>query len=419
MTKVLIITYYWPPSGGPSVQRWLKFTKYLNDFGIQPIVLTVDKAKATYPVTDTSLEADAANIDVHYSNTAEIFSLFKKVNKTDKVPFGGNEISTASSFKGKLMQFIRGNFFLPDPRRGWNRFAVKKAVELIREHQIDTVITTSPPHSSQLIGLKLKKKLNIRWIADLRDPWTKIFYYKKFYHTPLAKYIDKRYERKVLQKADKVVTVSNALKNEYSNLVNGSIESKAVILPNGYDHADFENKTPSTPKDFTLTYTGTITKEYNFNGLIKAIQQLKEEGKQIKLRFIGHVNLAIQQQLTKALPTTEFVGYVAHNSSIDYLLNTTALLLVIPEIENNKGILTGKLFEYLGAKKPIVCLGPSDGDAASIINECEAGKTFEYEDHSLIYNYLLELVENPLLEANNKVVDYTRKNLAQKLSELL
>lgn len=419
MKKVLIITYYWPPSGGPGVQRWLKFTKYLHEFGIEAIVLTVDKDKATYPVTDESLVKDTANIEVHYSDTVEIFSLFKKVNKKDKVPFGGNEIGSANSLKGKIIQFVRGNLFIPDPRRGWNRFALKKATELIQQHNIETVITTSPPHSSQLIGLKLKKKLGVKWIADLRDPWTKIFYYKKFFHTPLAKYIDKRYERTVLKKADHIITVSHALKDEYGSLVKGGINNKAVILPNGYDHEDLENVKPTTPEEFTLTYTGTITREYNFSGLLKALKRIESEGKKVILRFVGHTNEHIQKSILQELPNTQFMGYVPHDKSVEYLLNTTALLLVIPEIENNKGILTGKLFEYLGSQKSIVCLGPTDGDAAAIIDECKAGKTLAYQDDSGIYEFILSLINNPASNSNPHVKTYTRKNLTQKLSELI
>ena len=177
MKKVLIISYYFPPSGGSGVQRWLKFVKYLPEFGYEPIVLTVDPTVASYPQIDATLLQDIPSlVRVERTTTREMLSLYKRVSPTKEIPYGGFANENTQGLFSTISRFIRGNFFLPDPRRGWNKFAYKKACELIEQEQIDTVITTSPPHSTQLIGLKLKKRFpSIQWIADLRDPWRDIF----------------------------------------------------------------------------------------------------------------------------------------------------------------------------------------------------------------------------------------------------
>ena len=198
MNKVLIVTYYWPPSGGAGVQRWLKFAKYLPEFGWEPIILTVDPQFAAYPVTDYSLNEDVpAGLRIYSTPATDYFSIYRK--DKSKIPTAGFANSMDDTLKGKFLRFIRGNFFLPDPRKGWNRYAFKKASDLIDSEGIKHVITTSPPHSTQLIGLKIKKKYpEIKWIADLRDPWTDIYYYKQFYPTLLSKRIDAGYEKRFL-----------------------------------------------------------------------------------------------------------------------------------------------------------------------------------------------------------------------------
>jgi hypothetical protein len=183
MKKVLIITYYWPPSGGAGVQRWLKFAKYLPEYGWEPIILTIDPAYAAYPVTDDSLISEIpSTVKVFTTPAVDYFSIYKK--DKSRIPTAGFANSRENTVKDKILRFIRGNFFIPDPRKGWNGFAFKKACEIIETEGIKHVITTSPPHSTQLIGTKIKRKYpEIKWIADLRDPWTDIYYYDQFYPT--------------------------------------------------------------------------------------------------------------------------------------------------------------------------------------------------------------------------------------------
>ena len=420
MNKVLIVTYYWPPSGGAGVQRWLKFSKYLPEFGWEPIILTVDPEYAAYPVTDFSLNDDLpSSIRVYPTPAINYFGIYRK-NKS-KIPTAGFANSIDNTLKGKIFRFIRGNFFLPDPRKGWNKYAFKKACELIENEGIINVITTSPPHSTQLIGLKIKKKYPaLNWIADLRDPWTDIYYYKQFYPTFISKMIDQRFEKSVLKKADKIITVGVSLKNLFSLKIKG-LENKTEVITNGYDEDDFTGITPIIPPMFTITYVGTLSDIYPIDGFLNAVQIFKDKGNEIILRFIGTVSKS-QKDLIQSKSgdsILEFIPYVNHTAAIQYMLKTSVLLLIIPDHKSNKSIITGKIFEYIASGKPIVCIGPLDGDAAGIIGNKEYGKTFSYMDSKGISEYLASLIsEKPVLERTSSAV-YSRKELTGKIIPLL
>jgi glycosyltransferase involved in cell wall biosynthesis len=420
MNKVLIVTYYWPPSGGAGVQRWLKFSKYLPEFGWEPIILTVDPEYAAYPVTDPSLKEDLPlALSVHTTPATNYFKIYNK--DQTRIPSAGFANSIDNSFKGKILRFIRGNFFIPDPRRGWNKYAIQKACELIETEGIKNIITTSPPHSSQLIGLKIKKKYpKINWIADLRDPWTDIFYYKQFYPTFISKWIDQRYETGVLKETDKIITVGASLKKLFQLKVK-EIEKKTEVITNGYDEDDFPGSISSDPPIFTITYVGTLSDIYPVDGFLKALTGFKRKGNEFVLRFIGSVS---QSQKDLILTVTgesncEFISYVNHSAAIGFMLKTTALLLIIPDHQSNKSILTGKLFEYIAAGKPVICLGPSDGDAAEIIRNCGHGSTFDYSDSKAISEYLDHLFIERSITGKTSSIVYSRKALTGRIIPLL
>lgn len=420
MNKVLIITYYWPPGSGAGVQRWLKFSKYLPDFGWEPVILTIDPENAAYPVTDNSLSDDLrSTVNIHKTPAIDYFSIYKK-DKT-KIPAAGFANSADSTLFGKLLRFIRGNFFIPDPRKGWNRFAFKKACEIIGTEAIKYVITTSPPHSTQLIGLKIKNKYpGIKWIADLRDPWTDIYYYDQFYPTFISKAIDRNYEKRVLKSADRIITVGKSLKNLFSEKIPG-IESKIGVLTNGFDEDDFAGVAASTPERFAISYIGTLSDSYPVNGLLKALSDLQKNGLDFVLRFVGTVSVN-QKNLLRAKfdeKTLEFIPYVDHSVAIRYMLETTLLLLVIPDHKSNKSIITGKLFEYIATGKPVICLGPEDGDAAEIINQAGIGKTYNYNNDKGIYNFINDLAVNKIFRKDIQASIFTRKRITSQLAKIL
>jgi len=421
MKRVLIITYYWPPSGGAGVQRWLKFAKYLPEYGWQPIILTVDPKYASYPQRDESLAKEiGSDCLVYTTKSFELYNFYKLISGKKEVPYGGFANESKESLFQKLSKFLRGNFLLPDPRKGWNKYALKKAAELIKKYKIDTIVTTSPPHSTQLIGLKLKQQFNIRWIADLRDPWTDIYYYNQFNHTALARQIDKNYERKVVENADLLITVSEDVKRIFAEKSDLPIAAKTFVIPNGFDEGDFRITNIPTESRKIITYTGTISEAYDVNCLLEALCLLSEDSKsQLLIRFVGQVPSSVETKLRSTGLEIELVGYVDHTKSIEYLFRSDLLLLVIPKVKNNRGILTGKFFEYLASQKPILAIGPTDGDLAKIIQETQCGKLFDYEDSKGMLQFIQETLVLPKTTMKTEPTSqYSRKELTRKLTEL-
>ena len=421
MKKVLIITYYWPPSGGAGVQRWLKFAKYLPEFGWQPVILTVDPQYASYPQRDESLAKEIGpDCLVYTTKSFELYNLYKFISGKKEVPYGGFANESKEGFLQKVSKFLRGNFLLPDPRKGWNKYALKKAEELIREYDIKTVVTTSPPHSTQLIGLSLKKRLNIRWIADLRDPWTDIYYYHQFKHTALARKIDRSYERQVIEQADVIVSVSEDVKRIFAEKSRMPIAEKTVVVPNGYDEEDFKLKDLPAESRKIITYTGTISEAYDVDKLLEALVRLDERLKeQLLIRFVGKIPQAVEQRFRDTGLEIELMGYVDHQKSIEYLLRSDLLLLVLPKVNNNKGILTGKFFEYLASQKPILAIGPVDGDLARIILDTNCGRIFDYSDTAGMIRYIQNIFDQEItLVKPESAGSYSRRELTRRISGL-
>ncbi len=420
MDKVLIITYYWPPGSGAGVQRWLKFSKYLPAFGWEPVILTVDPAYATYPTLDYSLSAEVTkDLIVYKTSATDYFRLYRKDKA--KIPSAGFANNNEKRTTEKFLRFIRGNFFIPDPRKGWNKFAFRKACEIIEKYEMKHIITTSPPHSTQLIGLKLKKKYpEIKWIADLRDPWTDIYYYNQFYPTWFSKKIDSRFEKEVLTNADKIITVGKSLKDLFSSIING-VEEKIDIVTNGFDGDDFTGLSASTPEKFTISYIGTLSDAYPVDGFLEALYKFINDQTVFKFRLIGTVSQKQEQLILSKVeePSVEFIPYVDHDKAIKYMLDASVLLLIIPDHHSNKSIITGKLFEYIATGKPILCLGPTDGDAAEIINQTGSGKTFKYNDVSGIYNFVKNLIGKQIIIKEIPALEFSRKNLTSKIVSIL
>lgn len=429
MKKVLIITYYWPPSGGAGVQRMLKFVKYLGSFGIEPIVITVDENKASYQLTDKSLLKDIPeNIRIIKTATFEPFEFYKLFGRKKEIPHSGFANESNPGLLQKIMRFIRGNFFIPDARKGWNKYAYKAAVDVLKKENIAAIITSSPPHSTQVLGLKLKKISKLPWIADLRDPWTDIYYYKQMLHTAIARKIDADLERAVLENSDAIMIVSQDIKRIFAAKTSTDISDKIHVIPNGYDEEDFEIEAVENKNEFSITYTGTFADIYVIDAFLDAFKKITEThiNLNLKVKFIGKVSGNLEQKVEAAnlVKYFSFKPYVPHNESVKALMNSTVLLMVIPKMEKNEGILTGKLFEYLGSEKPIICIGPAHGDAAQIIADCNAGKTFDYNDAEGIYNYLDKLILSYTKGEINQhkslnVNKYSRRKLTGNLAEII
>ena len=418
--RLLVISYYWPPAGGPGVQRWLKTSLALAELGHQVEILTVDPEQATYPLRDESLLEEAKPLTVHHTPARDWFAAYQKLTRRKEVPFSGfaNQAGRPGPIQ-RLSRFIRGNFFLPDPRRGWNGYALSKARQLHAKWPFDVIITTGPPHSTHLIGRALKRQLGIQWWADFRDPWTDIYYYDRFYPSRWARRLDARMEHSVLSESDRIITVSKDLQRLFEAKVPGASE-RCHIMPNGYDPADFSQEA-LTPNNavYTLAYTGTLTLEYPVRLVEDALRQILNSGRALRLRMAGRPAKEFEARmahLQEEFPQfhTEFLGYLPHKSSVAVLQEADALLLLIPDLPNNQGILTGKLFEYLGSGRPIWGFGPLNGDAQEILHGCQAGTLFESatEASQCLMRWMDEGPTGASLKARNA---YTRKGLASQL----
>jgi glycosyltransferase involved in cell wall biosynthesis len=411
--KILIITYYWPPAGGPGVQRWLKLSKYLCDQGAQVKVITVHPDQATWPIRDEDLKDEVhSKVEVHYSNTFEPFGAYLKATGRKEVPYSGfaNEVAKPG-FRQRAAKFIRGNFFLPDARKGWNRYAYKKAKELINKEKLDAIITSGPPHSTHLIGQKLQKHFGVKWIADFRDPWTDIYYYDSLYPTKLARWVDKRWERGVLQNADCVLASSPYLTELLQSKVNR--QSGFHFFPNGYDQADYPKIVPEIEKNH-LIYTGTITRIYPLHGLIKALNYLSEDQKWT-LDLFGKTDEELGRQLEEGSFEFRSHGFVNHSEAVKEMHNANCLLLVIPKMNPNKGIIPGKIFEYIGSGRPILGIGPVDSDAAKLVRETAQGEFFDYEDSEGMMKFL----QNPKDYLQERTIEPTVFSRSGQAAELL
>lgn len=430
MKKILFITYYWPPSGGAGVQRSLKFVTYLPHFGIEPIVLTVDPERATYPVLDQSLCAEVPSaVSVVRTDSFEPLRILRALTGGKvKIPYGGFTNQRKEKISQRVLRFLRGNFFLPDARVGWVRHATKAAEKIIAENDIDTIIISSPPHSAQLIGLALKRKFpKLRWVADLRDPWTDIYYYDEMLHLPFARRIDRRYELQVLETCDAAIIVSEDIRRLFAEKLNQSSASKFHVLPNGFDSKDFPGAVVPPADFFRITYVGTIADTYKPEVFFEAIGRLKQKYPLVplQLRMVGSPASVIPRLLEQhgLNKSAEFLPLVEHSTAIRYMRDSSLLLLLIPDTLHAKGILTGKLFEYLGAGIPVVGVGPADGDAARILADTGTGKMFSRDDVDGLFAYLEKAysgwLENSDLRHGKEVAVYERKAQAKQLSGIL
>lgn len=431
MKRVLIITYYWPPSGGSGVQRWLKMSKYLPEYGWQPVIYTTENAE--YPIIDHSLEKDVApNIEVIRRPINEPYSAYKKflgINKDETVKMGFiQEKEKNKSWKSDLSLWVRGNFFIPDARCGWVKPSVRFLKEYLNEHPVDAIISTGPPHSMHLIALKLKEALGLPWIADFRDPWTEIDYYNDLHLTAWADRKHHRLEQEVLTKADKVVTVAPDGARRLGRLGNRNVRT----IYNGFDRDDDAQTPVNLSEQFTITYLGVLSKIQNPSNLWQALAELIKEDsgfdKNLKINMIGQIDSAVVSSINENGLTQHvaYSPYMPHDQvSAVHRSSTLLLLLLMPDSEPRaKGLLTGKLFEYMASGRPILCIGPEDGDAARILRETGAGQTISFEDKEKIKEALKNLYQRYLentLEGNTnpKVENYSRQVMTQQYAALL
>lgn len=426
--KILIITYYWPPAGGPGVQRWLKFAKYLPEFGWKPIIYTPENP--SYPLLDETLMKDVPeNIEIVRTKIWEPYQLAEKLNKSNKKFKAGQfDVGNNQSWKSRLSIWVRGNFFIPDARVFWVKPSIQFLEKYLKENKIDTIVTSGPPHSMHLIGLGLKDKLpGLKWIADFRDPWTEISYYR---HLKLTKRSDKKHrqlESAVFNNADITLATS------YTDAENfRKAGARAICITNGFDENDAGRKGSKQPDQnsvFTLSYIGVLEQLRNPENLWKALDELVQENdafaKYFSLKFVGRIDDKILNSIQNTSLKNHILnlGYLSHGKAVEEMQNSEMLLITNFPNESSKGIIPGKIFEYLASGKQILSFGPDKADVAKILEETQAGKHFGYSDTETVKRFILEKFDlwksGNLSENTQHIEQFSRKNLTQQLSKIL
>lgn len=423
--KVLIICYYWPPAGGSGVQRHLKFAKYLRDFGWEPIIYTVKNGE--YPELDeTLLNEVPEGITVIKRNITEpygFYKIFAGKKKKDKIT--PNFFSQKNEgFFQKLAIFLRSNFFIPDARMWWIKPSINFLEKYLKSNPVDAIISTGPPHSLHLIANSLHSTTNIPWLADFRDPWTNIDYFKDLVLLPFAKEKHIRLEKEVLTKASRVVTVSPTWAKELEVIG----ERKIDVITNGFDESDFKITNPILDSKFTIVHLGMFSKARNHEVFWKALSELIVENpffaKELQINFYGITDASVTV-LAEKYGLSKYVNiypYQPHEEIVKVMASSRVLLLSVHNSANLQGFVPGKLFEYMASNRPIVCIGPENGDSASIIRQTKTGVVSDFADIIKLKRNLMVLhgdYINNIKEEGRDITPYSRKELTRKLAGIL
>lgn len=422
--KVLIISYYWPPAGGPGVQRWLKFVKYLPDYGVHPIVYIPENPN--YPLLDNSLMDDIPeNITILKRPIKEPYKLAQLLSRksTQTISSGVIPKKDKQSILQRLMLYVRGNYFIPDARIAWVKPSVDYLSEIIRRDNIQTIISTGPPHSLHLIGLQLKIKTDIKWIADFRDPWTTIGYHKKLKLSVNAVKKHEQLEKQVLNSADHIIVTSENTKKDFET----KSEQPITVITNGYDYQQI----PKVSKDlkFSLAHIGSLLSERNPKIVWEVLGELIDEHddfkKEFVLRLIGVVSTEVLNEIQNYIPqrNIDIVGYVNHKEALKAQRHAQLLLLIEIDSEDTKAIIPGKLFEYMVAETPIISIGPQDSDVQRIIKSTNTGNYFYYDARDQLKEHLFSRFSDfknaTLTSFPIGLQQYSRKALTKKLADLI
>lgn len=425
--KVLVITYYWPPSGGSGVQRWVKFVKYLKQQGWDPVIYTPSNPER--PAIDESLLSEIPqDTEIVTQPIWEPYTFYKKfvgIKKEEKLGSGLMKSGNESSFFQKISIWIRGNFFIPDARKFWIKPSEQFLVKYCAENNIDAIVSTGPPHSMHMIAKGVSGKTGIPWIADFRDPWTNIDFFEDLHLSNTARAIHHKLEKEVLDSADSIIVISPTMKKEFAEITDTPIS----VITNGFDETDFSDAEPISNSKFVVSHVGMMTPTRNPDILWQALGELRDENTRFadnfNLQLIGKIDSSILDSIrsNNVENLVSVISYVPHSEIVRYQKGSDALLLIVNNTPNANLILTGKFFEYLAAERPIICISPVKGDMSEILQTTKAGSLFSYKDKQALKEHLLALFEsweNDSLSYNTKnIQQFSRKNLTKKLIEEL
>jgi len=425
LKKILIISYYWPPFAGSGVQRWLKFSKYLPEFGFKPYVYTPENPH--FNVRDEKLLQD-----IHPDVTVVKRPIWEPYSFADfisgrKSSNQGIVTDKKSSFKPRILNRIRANYFIPDPRKFWVRPSIRFLKSYMASQGIGYLVTTGPPHSMHLIGLGLKRHLpELKWVVDIRDPWSRFDFLQNFGASDKAIEKQAKLEKQVLNACDRVIATSHQMKD----LMVAFDSSKFECITNGYDREDFDGyRNINTPGEMIIYHAGLLNKVRNPVHLWKALSELclnhADINKQLRIQLVGVVDGDIADQIS-AFPaladklTVE--PYKAHRDVIRDYGRSDVLLLLVNNTDNAGANIPGKLFEYIASDKSILLVSDPSTDAHAILEKHPATFSLDYSNSEPDLEQLaafLHQAENPAAPDEEFKRRYERKNLTANLVTLL
>jgi glycosyltransferase involved in cell wall biosynthesis len=413
--KLVVLTYYWPPSGGSGVQRWVYFTHYLKTLGWEPIVITVDPEQASYPQEDKSLQALTKDIRVIRTATREPIRGYARWFGKGSIPQG--EVPQQHFFQ-RIAAFIRGNFFIPDARKGWIPFAQKALRTILEKESVEWVISTGPPHSTHLTVESLRHTFNFRWLVDFRDPWSELFYNRQFYRLPFAVRKDRAYEQVILQHADAVLTTVGG--ELHQQLQVKAPKQRFFALPNGFDANAFAQHQRSLRQgEFHLVYTGLLTRNQAYPALLKALQQMKN-GLPLRVSLAGQMELSLVKALQTALPeaTIDYHRYLPHAQALTLMHSADVLINFIFE-GAHKQMISGKLLEYMATGVPVLSLGDPESEAGQLLAQGAAAAMIAPSDTQQLIAFLEKAQQQKGQWINNfpNKTQWTREGITKRLVE--
>ncbi|WP_026916321.1 glycosyltransferase [Christiangramia portivictoriae] len=423
MKKALIVTYYWPPAGGPGVQRWLKFVTYLREFNIEPVVYIPENP--SYPLADESLVAEVPQeLQIIKQPIFEPYRFAEIFSKADSKTISSGIIAKEQeqSALQKLMIYIRGNFFIPDARKFWIKPSVAFLNSILGKEDFDVLITTGPPHSLHLIGLELQKQTGVKWIADFRDPWTEIGYHKKLKLTKASRQKHLNLEHDVLNKADLLITTSQTTKAEFESKTNRPVH----VITNGFDQLP---EVSYTSEDFEISHIGSLLAGRSPEVLWKAIAEIAKENSdfrnKLKIRLAGKISSEVKRTI-EDLGLQEHLqieGYVTHKEALRMQNQASILLLLEIDSMETRGIIPGKVFEYFASKRPILAIGPKNWEAGNMVRDTQSGNYFLFSDKIEIKSWILDQFKRQqtygLEKLNSDISKFHRRELTRDLADLI
>ncbi len=435
MKRVLIISYYWPPTGGSGVQRWVKFAKYLPQEGWQPVIYTPENPEQL--AVDTTLEAEipeeAEIIKTRIVEPYELYKKFLRKSGHSKEAVEVNPVNAQNkSFLQKAAMWVRGNLFLPDPRCLWISPSVKFLKKYLEEHPVDLIVSTGPPQSMHIIGMKLARETGLPWIADFRDPWTRIFYFKHLSMTRWTEKWHERMEKKVLDKATCVVAVSPLVQQEFQEMT----DTKVELITNGFDECDFDEAcgekgataAGGPDKDFTITHTGLFAADGNPTVLWEVLaDKCRTDSsfrEHLKIKLVGKTDVQIVSAIKEAGLEGCLIdmGYQPHSKAVEEQRNASLLILPLRKEPEYKAVLPGKLFEYLASWRPVLGIGQPDGAMSMILNQTKTGVVLDWNDKASLAKFI-DICWNrhrkgELLVEDADISRFTRRNLTRRMAQL-